>query len=215
MSKRIGLLDKVFLAAETRESMMHVGALMLFQPPPGAPPDFLRKWMTELRDPPPIQSPWSLRLKNPDMLGSPRQRWVEDTEFDLDYHIRRSGLPTPGGQRELGVLVSRMHSFQMDFHRPLWEVNLIEGLDDGHVIAVGIILQDTDRLISGDGRSVGAGFDPGAEHVADGQDAGFQGHQAAAIRGVVLRPGTTHRDPLPGMAPPGGGPPRTGRQDAR
>lgn len=128
---RIGLMDSIFLAGESRESMMHVGALMPFRPAPGTPPDFLRKLMHELRTPPPITSPWNQRLKNPDMLTSPRQRWIEDADFDLDYHIRRSALPTPGGERELGILVSRLHSGQLDFHRPLWEAHLIEGLEDG------------------------------------------------------------------------------------
>jgi WS/DGAT/MGAT family acyltransferase len=129
--KRVSLTDAIFLAAESRESMMHVGALMPFSPPPDAPPDFLRKLMHELRNPPPIQRPWNTKLRNPDRLSTPRQRWIEDEDFDLDYHVRRSGLPIPGGERELGILVSRMHSVQMDFHRPLWEVNFIEGLTGG------------------------------------------------------------------------------------
>jgi diacylglycerol O-acyltransferase / wax synthase len=131
MPNRITVADAIFLAAESRESMMHVGALMPFTPPPEAGPTWLRDLMHELRDPPPIQDPWSFKLKNFDRLGSPRQRWIRDEEFDLDYHVRRSGLPTPGGERELGILVSRMHSVQMDFHRPLWEVNFIEGLSNG------------------------------------------------------------------------------------
>jgi hypothetical protein len=50
-------------------------------------------------------------------------------DVDLDYHVRHSALPHPGGQRELGVLVSRLHSNELDLHRPLWEVHLIEGLE--------------------------------------------------------------------------------------
>jgi diacylglycerol O-acyltransferase len=53
----------------------------------------------------------------------------EDHDVDLDYHVRHSALPYPGGQRELGILVSRLHSHQLDLHRPLWEVHLIEGLE--------------------------------------------------------------------------------------
>ena len=53
----------------------------------------------------------------------------ETRDVDLDYHIRHSALPHPGGQRELGILVSRLHSNQLDLHRPLWEVHLIEGLE--------------------------------------------------------------------------------------
>lgn len=129
--RRITVTEAVFLAAESRESMMHVGALMPFTPPPDAPPDFLRQILHELRDSPRVQSLWTRRLRNPDRLSSPRQRWIDDADFDLDYHVRRSALPTPGGQRELGVLVSRLHSVSLDFHRPLWEVHFIEGLQDG------------------------------------------------------------------------------------
>src|SRR5207244_7940573 len=50
-------------------------------------------------------------------------------DVDLEYHVRHSALPHPGGQRELGILVSRLHSHQLDLHRPLWEVHLIEGLE--------------------------------------------------------------------------------------
>ncbi len=129
--RRITVTEAVFLAAETLESMMHVGGLMPFTPPPDAPPDFLRQLMLELRDSPPVQPLWTRRLKNPVHPGSPRQRWVTDRKFDLDYHVRRSALPVPGGERELGILVSRLHSVSMDFHRPLWEVHLIEGLEGG------------------------------------------------------------------------------------
>ena len=53
----------------------------------------------------------------------------EERDIDLDYHVRHSALPHPGGQRELGILVSRLHGHQLDLHRPLWEAHLIEGLE--------------------------------------------------------------------------------------
>jgi diacylglycerol O-acyltransferase / wax synthase len=127
---RVTISDSIFLAAESRESMMHVGALLPLTIPKGAPPDFLRDVANELRDGGTVHSPWNQKLRNPNMLSSPRQRWVDDEDFDMDYHVRRSGLPSPGGERELGVLVSRLHSVQMDFHRPLWELNIIEGLEN-------------------------------------------------------------------------------------
>ena len=63
--------------------------------------------------------------------GSPLQSWVVDEDFDLDYHVRRSALASPGDERELGVLVSRLHSNPIDLSRPPWEVHLIEGLEGG------------------------------------------------------------------------------------
>ena len=59
--------------------------------------------------------------------------WVDDEDVDLDYHVRHSALPRPGGERELGILVSRLHSRQLDFTRPLWEAYLIEGLENNRI----------------------------------------------------------------------------------
>ena len=63
------------------------------------------------------------------MVGPRLPLMREDRDIDLDYHVRHSALPHPGGQRELGILVSRLHSHQLDVHRPLWEAHLIEGLE--------------------------------------------------------------------------------------
>ncbi len=128
---KLTLSDAMFLAAESRESMMHVGALALFDPPPDMSPTWLRDLADELRHGPPLGKPWNLKLKNPDFLADPRQAWVEDERPDIDYHLRRSGLPSPGSERELGVLVSRLHGTRLDFDRPPWEMHLIEGFGDG------------------------------------------------------------------------------------
>lgn len=130
--KRLGPLDLSFLAAETRESMMHVGALLQFSPvAKGAREDFLVELMDEIKRDATIAHPWNLKLRFPELLASPLQTWVEDTHFDAEYHVRRSALPRPGGERELGILVSRLHSHSIDFHRPPWEVHFIEGLGNG------------------------------------------------------------------------------------
>lgn len=128
---RLSLSDAMFLAGESRESMMHVGALALFDPPADASPTYLRDVADELRSGSALEAPWCLKLRYPEFLSDPRQAWVEDDGTDIDYHLRRSGLPSPGSERELGVLVSRLHSTSVDFHRPPWEVHLIEGLSDG------------------------------------------------------------------------------------
>jgi WS/DGAT/MGAT family acyltransferase len=127
----LSALDRVFLAGETRESMMHVGVLAPFSPPDPPPREFLRSLVEELRLMPRAYPPWTLKLRFPALLASPLQAWVEDDEFDVDYHVRRSALPSPGDERELGILVSRLHSNKIDFHRPPWEVHLIEGLEGG------------------------------------------------------------------------------------
>jgi WS/DGAT/MGAT family acyltransferase len=66
--------------------------------------------------------------RGPAFLGP---RLEEDQDFDIEYHFRHSALPEPGGERELGVMVSRLHSHPLDPSRPLWEFHLIEGLENG------------------------------------------------------------------------------------
>jgi diacylglycerol O-acyltransferase len=107
--------------------------LMPFSPPKGAPRDFSRQLREELKRAVGVQPPWNLKLRHGDLLTSPLQAWVEDERFDLEYHVRRSALPRPGDERELGVLVSRLHSTPLDFHRPPWEAHFIEGLEGDRV----------------------------------------------------------------------------------
>jgi diacylglycerol O-acyltransferase len=59
--------------------------------------------------------------------------WEEDGQFDIDHHVRHSGLPRPGRVLELLALCSRLHSTLLDRHRPLWETHLIEGLGNGRL----------------------------------------------------------------------------------
>ena len=57
--------------------------------------------------------------------------WVEDPDFDLDYHIRRVAVPSPGGHRELAEVAAQIASTPLDRRRPLWELHVVEGLADG------------------------------------------------------------------------------------
>ena len=131
MVKRLSPSDAMFLYGESREQMMHVAGLMPFTPAPDSPPELLRDLMDELRGGPEVCSPWNLKLRTPDLLWNPLQAWVEEPELDLEYHVRRSALPSPGDERELGILVSRLHGYRVDLHRPPWEVHFIEGLERG------------------------------------------------------------------------------------
>jgi len=125
-------LDSVFLSIESREHPMHVGGLQLFQPPEGAGPEFAR----ELRDALVANRDFQPTFrKHPAWTfgGIPNVAWTYDDpdDVDIDYHVRRSALPTPGRVRELLELTSRWHSGLLDRHRPLWEAHFVEGLSDG------------------------------------------------------------------------------------
>jgi diacylglycerol O-acyltransferase / wax synthase len=127
--RQVPPLDAAWLALESRDTPMHVGGLFEFTLPDDAPPDYLKEQFALMREPHPIPPPWNLRLVETPVLGRRVPLMRESRDVDLDYHIRHSALPHPGGQRELGILVSRLHSYELDLHRPLWEVHLIEGLE--------------------------------------------------------------------------------------
>jgi diacylglycerol O-acyltransferase / wax synthase len=129
--KRLSPSDTMFLYGESREQMMHVAGLMPFTPAPDSSPDHLRELMNDLRAGATVHPPWNLKLRTPDLLWNPLQSWMPEEHVDLEYHVRRSALPTPGDERELGILVSRLHGHHVDFHRPPWEMHLIEGLERG------------------------------------------------------------------------------------
>jgi WS/DGAT/MGAT family acyltransferase len=61
--------------------------------------------------------------------GLHRPYWVEDPNFDLEYHVRHIGLPQPGDWRQLCIQVARLHARQIDLRRPPWEITVIEGLN--------------------------------------------------------------------------------------
>jgi diacylglycerol O-acyltransferase len=128
---RLNPLDASWLYTESRETPMHVGALMPFRLPEGAPPDLLRRWMADFRQHRKFAPPWNRRLKSHLLLKSPVHYWEDDDDIDLDAHLRHTALPFPGGERELGELIARLHSQPLDLSRPPWECTLIEGLEGG------------------------------------------------------------------------------------
>lgn len=121
-------LDISWTQVESRDTPMHVAGLMPFLLPEDAPPDYLRDLVADLRSSKEFMPPWNYCLRGPS-LAHPLPVWIEQEEIDLEYHVRHSALPKPGGQRELGQLVARLHSQPLDLSRPPWEFHLIEGLE--------------------------------------------------------------------------------------
>jgi WS/DGAT/MGAT family acyltransferase len=122
--------DAIFLLGESREHPMHVGGLQLFEPPPGAGRGFVRDLYKSLAAQRDFQPTFR---KHPASFvgGIANLGWSYDDDVDIDYHVRRSALPSPGRVRDLLELTSLLHSSLLDRHRPLWEGHFIEGLKDG------------------------------------------------------------------------------------
>lgn len=121
-----------FLLAENRRMPMHVGGLQLFAKPPDAGRTYVRDLWESMRDVEQI-SPLFLKHPHRSLKTAGQWVWVEDTQFDIEHHVRHSALPKPGRVRELLELVSRLHSTRLATERPLWEWHLIEGLRDGRI----------------------------------------------------------------------------------
>ncbi|WP_019203172.1 wax ester/triacylglycerol synthase family O-acyltransferase [Tsukamurella sp. 1534] len=122
--------DSMFLMAESREHPMHVGGLQLFTPPDGAGPDHVRSVVETMRDHAEVSEKFGRRPADPvGILGN--TWWSSVDSLDLEYHVRHSALPRPGRIRELFQQVSLWHETLLDRHRPMWEVHVVEGLEDG------------------------------------------------------------------------------------
>lgn len=128
-TKRLNILDASWLYVESPTTPMQVGGLLTFCIPTDASEHFVRDMVEDFRGATSVYPPWNRRLKSA-RLRSLTPTWVEDDNVDMDYHFRHSALPKPGGERELGTLISRLHSRPMDFRRPPWEIHVIEGLEN-------------------------------------------------------------------------------------
>jgi len=123
-------LDAAFLMGESREHPMHVGGLQLFVPPEGATALDVRQMFEDAVK---ANEVGTLFQKRPhrSLASAGQWAWEIDRDFDLEHHVRFNALPQPGRVLELLALCSRLHSTLLDRHRPLWEMHLIEGLNDG------------------------------------------------------------------------------------
>jgi diacylglycerol O-acyltransferase / wax synthase len=121
-----------FMLADSRNTPMHVGGLHLYEPPPDSGPDYVRELFAGLLEQRQI-SPLFLKRPTRGLTTGGQWFWTEDSEFDIEYHVRHSALPRPGRIRELLEVVGRLHSNRLSFERPLWEFHVIEGLEDGRI----------------------------------------------------------------------------------
>ncbi len=147
-TERLSGLDASFLYMETPTLHMHVAMTAVFDPatvPGGYSFRRLRQLISERI---PLAPVFQRRLVEvPFRLGHPV--WVDDPAFDIDNHLRRAALPSPGGMRELAEFAADVDSRQLHRDRPLWEMWIVEGLEDGHVALVTKMHHSTIDGVSG------------------------------------------------------------------
>jgi WS/DGAT/MGAT family acyltransferase len=138
---RLTAIDASFLAQEGPVSHMHIGALVVAEGPPPAYADLLDAVRRRLHMVPRYRQ----RLIFPP-ANSGRPLWTDDTDFNLEYHVRHTALPSPGSHEQLQNLCARVFSQQLDRSKPLWEMWLIEGMDDG---SFGLLTKAHHAMIDG------------------------------------------------------------------
>ena len=130
--QRTSGVDAAFLYGETPNWHMHVSAVLIADPSTSPEPwtteRFIERTASRIHLAP--QFRWRL-VEVP--FGLDRPYFVEDPDFDIHSHIRRIGLPAPGGPEQLGNLIGDLVSLKLDRRKPLWEFWIIDGLADGHV----------------------------------------------------------------------------------
>lgn len=133
MSDRLSALDASLLYLEDRTTPMHVGGVAVFRKPRSG---FDYDRFLELIERRLALVPRYRQKVRQIPGGLARPVWVDDQDFDITYHVRRSALPKPGNDAQLYELVARLMSRELDRTRPLWEVSLVEGLSHNRVAVI-------------------------------------------------------------------------------
>jgi diacylglycerol O-acyltransferase len=121
---RLTSIDASFLTNESDSSHMHIGAVLIFEGPPPRYEDLVAHVRSRLH----LVPRYRQRLGFPPAQTG-RPMWIDDTTFNLEYHVRHSALPSPGSEEQLRNIAGRIFSQQLDRSKPLWELWLVQGLD--------------------------------------------------------------------------------------
>ena len=120
-------LDAAFLALETANATGHVGGVSVLDPRDAPQPLTLARLTDVMADRLPLVPVLRRKLLNVP-LGLDQPYWIDDPDFDIEYHIREIALPRPGSDAQLTEQIARLHARPLDRSRPLWEIYLITGL---------------------------------------------------------------------------------------
>ncbi len=132
--RQLNGIDVSFLNMETPTTYGHVSSLNFYDPtgaPGGAGLEATKEMILERID---QLAPFRRRLVDVP-LGLDLPYWIEDPDFDIDFHVRHHAVPPPGNAQQVAEAVSRIIARPLDRTRPLWELYVIEGVDNGRLIA--------------------------------------------------------------------------------
>jgi diacylglycerol O-acyltransferase / wax synthase len=145
---RLSGLDASFLYLETPAQLMHVCGIVVLDPDTISGGYSFDSFKDELERR--VSAiPAFRRMLRQVPLGLDHPLWVNDDDFDVDRHVHRMGLPSPGGERELSELAAHVAGIQLDRSRPLWEMFVVEGLASGKVAVVSKMHHATVDGVSG------------------------------------------------------------------
>jgi WS/DGAT/MGAT family acyltransferase len=138
--ERLSGVDAAFLALETDTMHMHVGAVMVFDPSPPdvgevTPTRYFDRLRGVVEERIHLVPPLRRRVVRVP-FGIHHPMWVEDPDFEIEYHLRRASLPAPGGPAELAAFVADLAGRPLDQESPLWEMHVVEGLESGHLAVI-------------------------------------------------------------------------------
>ncbi|MEP7202836.1 MAG: wax ester/triacylglycerol synthase family O-acyltransferase [Ilumatobacteraceae bacterium] len=132
--RQLSGIDASFLNMETASTFGHVASLNIYDPtgaPGGAGLEATKQTILERID---LLAPFRRRLVEVP-LGLDLPYWIEDPDFDIDFHVRRHAVPPPGTPQQLAEAISRIVARPLDRAKPLWELYVIEGVEGGQLIA--------------------------------------------------------------------------------
>ena len=132
--RQLSGMDAAFLNMETRSTFGHVSSLNLFDVSGLADDSFFEGTRRLVEDRLGLLPPFRRRLVEVP-LGLDLPYWIEDPDFDLDFHVRHHAVPAPGTPQQLSDVISRIHARPLDRTRPLWELYVIDGVDGGRMAA--------------------------------------------------------------------------------
>jgi len=135
---RMGGSDAVMLSMETPRAYMHTFKVAILDPSTDPDGWSFEKWRNGFEDSLYL-IPFFRWKYAPSPLGLNYPMWVDDPDFNLDYHIRRVACPAPGDHRALCEFMSSVYAYQLDRSRPLWMSWVVEGLEDGKIAVVTLV----------------------------------------------------------------------------